>query len=195
MNSDIKIWMEQVGEGNETAFRRLFEYYYQKLFHLALFFLHSKEFAEECVSDVFVILWRKRDLFHTVDNVEKYLYTTVKNQALHYIRRDKTADNEYLELYEIESIEEEDNPEKELLQHEQVELIQAAIYSLPEKCREVFRLVMQGDLKHREIAELLGISEKTVEAHVASAYKRIAEYVNREYRRSGKRIRLFSLFF
>ena len=195
MNPNVKIWMEQVGEGNETAFRRLFEHYYQKLFHLALFFLHSKEFAEECVSDVFVILWRKRELFREVDDVEKYLYTTVKNQALHYIRRDKTLDNEYLELYEVEAIEEEDNPEKALLQHEQVELIQAAIYSLPEKCREVFRLVMQGDLKHREIAELLGISEKTVEAHVASAYKRVAEYVNREYNRPGKRIHLFLLFF
>lgn len=195
MNPNAKIWMEQVGEGNETAFRRLFEHYYQKLFHLALFFLHSKEFAEECVSDVFVILWRKRELFREVDDVEKYLYTTVKNQALHYIRRDKTLDNEYLELYEVEAIEEEDNPEKALLQHEQVELIQAAIYSLPEKCREVFRLVMQGDLKHREIAELLGISEKTVEAHVASAYKRVAEYVNREYNRPGKRIPLFLLFF
>ena len=195
MNPNVKIWMEQVGEGNETAFRRLFEHYYQKLFHLALFFLHSKEFAEECVSDVFVILWRKRELFREVDDVEKYLYTTVKNQALHYIRRDKTLDNEYLELYEVEAIEEEDNPEKALLQHEQVELIQAAIYSLPEKCREVFRLVMQGDLKHREIAELLGISEKTVEAHVASAYKRVAEYVNREYNRLGKRIPLFLLFF
>ena len=195
MNPNVKIWMEQVGESNETAFRRLFEHYYQKLFHLALFFLHSKEFAEECVSDVFVILWRKRELFREVDDVEKYLYTTVKNQALHYIRRDKTLDNEYLELYEVEAIEEEDNPEKALLHHEQVELIQAAIYSLPEKCREVFRLVMQGDLKHREIAELLGISEKTVEAHVASAYKRVAEYVNREYNRPGKQIHLFLLFF
>ena len=98
-------------------------------------------------------------------------------------------------LREVEAIEEEDNPEKALLHHEQVELIQAAIYSLPEKCREVFRLVMQGDLKHREIAELLGISEKTVEAHVASAYKRVAEYVNREYNRPGKRVHLFLLFF
>ena len=134
-------------------------------------------------------------MIREIEDVEKYLYTSVKNQALQYIRRDKTLDNEYLELYQIEAIPVSDDPEKQLLQQEYLDLIQQAIYSLPEKCREVFRLVQQGDLKHREIASLLGRSEKTVEAHVANAYRRIAQYVNHEDSRSEKRLHLILLFF
>lgn len=195
MNAEIDILLNQISQNNERAFRSLFDLYYQRLFHLAFYFLRSKEFAEECVSDVFFILWKRREVIREIEDVEKYLYTSVKNQALQYIRRDKTLDNEYLELYQIEAIPVSDDPEKQLLQQEYLDLIQQAIYSLPEKCREVFRLVQQGDLKYREIASLLGISEKTVEAHVANAYRRIAQYVNHEYSRSEKRLHLILLFF
>ena len=53
---------------------------------------------------------------------------------------------------------------------------------LPPKCREVFRLVLSDKLKNREIADVLGISEKTVNIHIAKAYERIAEFVNRRYK-------------
>ena len=65
------------------------------------------------------------------------------------------------------------------MDQERRELIQSAINSLPNKCREVFRLTMSDKLKHKEIAKLLDISEKTVEAHVASAYKKIQAYIRK----------------
>mgnify|MGYP000276101375 CR=1 FL=1 len=64
-------------------------------------------------------------------------------------------------------------------------LVQQAIDSLPPKCREVFRLVLSDKLKNREIADILGISEKTVNIHIAKAYERIAEFVNRRYKEGG----------
>lgn len=70
-------------------------------------------------------------------------------------------------------------------------LIKQAIDSLPPKCKEVFRLVLSDKLKNREIANLLGISEKTVNIHIAKAYERIAEYVNRQY----KQVKSFWLLF
>lgn len=72
-------------------------------------------------------------------------------------------------------------------------LIQQAIDSLPPKCKEVFRLVLSDKLKNREIADLLGISEKTVNIHIAETYGRIAEYVNRQYKQV-KRFKLLLLF-
>ena len=66
-----------------------------------------------------------------------------------------------------------------MLDQERRELVQNAIDSLPNKCREVFRLAMSDKLKHKEIAKLLDISEKTVEAHVATAYKKIQNYVRK----------------
>ena len=168
-------------QGDEKAFRLLFDMYYQKLFHLAIYYLSSKESAEEVVSDVFYTIWNRRETLHGIDNIESYLYTSVKNQSLHYIRRSNVPDCSPLDLYHIELIADNNNPESTLLDQEQRELLQKAINSLPEKCREVFRLFLSDRLKQTEIATLLEISQKTVEAHIATAYKKIYAYLKKTY--------------
>lgn len=181
-----------IAKGDEDAFRRLFDIYYQKLFHVALFFLRTKESAEEAVADVFFTLWKKKEYLPEIEDINSYLYISVKNQALQYIRRASHVD-ESEELYTIEFITDNENPESDLLNKEYTNLIQAAISSLPEKCREVFRLSLADKLTHKQIAQLLGISEKTVEAHKANAYKKIAQFVNKKY--SEKKINNFLSFF
>lgn len=187
--------MNLIAQGNETAFRQFFDIYYQKLFHLAIYFLKSRELGEEAVSDVFYMIWKKRETLPYINDIESYLYISVKNQSLHYIRRSRTANNEYIDLYAIDLLSDNNDPETVLLNQEYKELIQNAISSLPEKCREVFRLVLSDKLKHKEIALLLNISEKTVEAHIASAYKRIAQYVNKEYSNKDMVNKMLSIFF
>jgi RNA polymerase sigma-70 factor (ECF subfamily) len=170
--------------GDETAFKQLFDLYYQKLFHVAFYFLKSKEQGEEVVADVFFNLWMKRKMLRTISNIENYLYITTRNQALHYLKKQEKQTNiNVSDLYHVEWIPDNETPELNLLNQEYKSLIQQAIYSLPEKCREVFRLVLSDKLKHKDIAQLLNISEKTVEAHISQAYKRIAEYVNKSYRK------------
>ena len=175
--------LRKISENDETAFRQLFDCYFQKLFHLAMYFLKSKELAEEAVSDVFLMIWKQRRTLNKIDNIEKYLYTSVKNQSLHYIRRGHTIDKKPIDLYLIELLPDGNDPEVSLLNQEYQKLIQDSILSLPEKCREVFRLVFSDKLKHKDIAQLLTISEKTVEAHIATAYKRIVQYIKKKYNR------------
>ena len=190
-----KALIRRISEDDEVALRELFDIYYQKLFHLALYFLKTKELAEEATADVFFIIWKRRQTLTEIDDIEKYLYTSTKNQALHYLRRASIIENEPLDLYTINVLPDGNNPEEQLLTQEYQVLIQKAIHSLPAKCREVFRLVLSDKLKHREIAQLLNISEKTVEAHITSAYKRIAEYVNKEYSNPGTVNRMLTIFF
>ena len=66
-------------------------------------------------------------------------------------------------------------------QAELSEKIRLALDSLPEKCREVFRLFLSDKLKQKEIATLLEISQKTVEAHIATGYKKIHAYLKKRY--------------
>lgn len=189
------ILLGKIAQGDERAFKQVFDKYYQKLFHLAFYFLKSRELAEEAVSDVFYIVWKKRDALDKINHIEYYLYTSVKNQALHYLRRAPSADRIPLELYQLEWLPDSTNPELAFLDEEYRRLIQEAILSLPAKCREVFRLVLSDKLKHKEIAELLDISEKTVEAHMAAAYKKIALYVNKKYGHPPPACKLLSVFF
>ncbi len=185
----------RISRDDETAFRRLFDSYYQKLFQVAFYFLKSKEPAEEAVADVFYFVWKRRKELPEVADMDAYLYISVKNQSLQYLRRPALFGTAPAELYTLEWIPDSDNPERTLLDQEYKDLIQKAIDSLPSKCREVFRLVFSDKLKHKEIAALLDISEKTVEAHIAKAYARIARYVNRKYDDTDRTRRLLSVFF
>lgn len=144
---------------------------------------------------MFYKVWQKKDSLAKINDIESYLYISVKNQALHYIRRTPVIDKIPLELYTIDILPDENNPEDKLLDQEYKVLIQNAINSLPEKCREVFRLMLSDKLKHKEIAQLLNISEKTVEAHITNAYKRIAQYVNKEYNNTLTINKMLSIFF
>lgn len=181
---------EKVVKGDESAFRVFFETYSRRLFHLAYYYLNSRELAEEAVLDVFTVIWQKRETLSHVKEPEHYLYVSVKNQALHYIRRGYVQEKDTCSLYEIELMPDSDSPEKKLLDKEYRDLIQQAIDSLPPKCREVFRLVLSDKLKNKEIADVLGISEKTVNIHIAKAYQRIAQYVNRQYKLVRNRVLL-----
>ena len=187
MNQEETISLfDKVIKGDKNAFRILFERYSRRMFHLAYYYLQSKETSEEVVLDVFTVMWNKRETLSHVKEPERYLYTSVKNQALHYLRRGYAQKQESLSLYEIEILPENDTPENKLLDNEYRTLIQDAVNSLPAKCGEVFRLVLADKLKNREIAELLNISEKTVNEHIAKAYKRISEYVNKQYQSSKR---------
>ena len=125
---------------------------------------------------------RKGNLLGHIKTIEQYLYTSTKNQALHYLRRNYSPDKTYVSLYEVELIPESNDPESLMEDNEYELLIQEAINSLPPKCKEVFRLVLSDKLKNREIAELLSISESTVNEHIALAYKRITLYVKKRYK-------------
>lgn len=179
---DLEDLQNKVSNGDEKAFRLLFELYSQRLYNLAYYYLQVKELAEESVLDVFTNIWKKRESLSHIKGIEQYLYTSTKNQAIHYLRRNHSEDKAHVPLYEIELLPERNDPSALLENKEYEELIQEAINSLPPKCKEVFRLVLSDKLKNKEIAELLSISESTVNEHIALAYKRIALFVNKRYK-------------
>lgn len=178
--NEKSILLDKISRGDEAAFRLLFDLYNKKLFHFAAYLLKSKGQAEEAVSDVFYTIWKNQKTVDRIDDIEKYLYISVKNQALQYLRKHPSKESSFLDLYAIELIPDTNNPESDLLDREYIELVQEAINSLPNKCKEVFRLTLSDQLRQKEIASLLDISIKTVEAHVAHAYKKIALYVNKK---------------
>lgn len=137
-------------------------------------FVHDTDVVEDIVHDIFVNLWDKRDTIQEEKSVKSYLFRSVHNRCLNYIRDTKKfVDSEEYEN-QTEIILSEDNNES----YETAELevrIQDAINSLPEKCREVFLKSRVDELKYSEIAEILNISIKTVENQISKALKILRE--------------------
>jgi len=150
----------------------------EELLWFAMGFLKNKEIAEEIVSDVYVNIWNNRTHLEKIINLKSYLFICVRNGCLSHLRKVKNE-----KIICIDSVNEYrflpvEGPEDSLIEKEIIEQIYAAIETLPCKCKLAFTLAKINGLKYREIAEVLGITEKTVNNHLVLAVKKITELLN-----------------
>ena len=160
---------------DEQVFKDLYRQYFVKLYRFAISLVHCNEAAEEIVHDVLVNLWKRRNTFDEITNLNTYLYVSVKNLALNYLReQDKYKQVDIETLYNESSYISID-PESLLINKEQAEHLNTLINNLPVRCKLVFKLIKVDGLRYKEAAALLNISSKTVENQLAIAFKKIAE--------------------
>lgn len=168
-------------ENDEKAFRKLFDQYYASLVHYSAYIIGSAPLAEEIVSEVFVLLWKSRQTLTNVKDIKRYLYTSTKNKTIDYIRRKKnltfiSVDKKNLREYVVY-----ENPEDQCIEKEIRDRLEEAVLKLPEKCRMIFRMVKEEQMKYDEVAELLDISPKTVENQMVKALKVVRAEIVRYY--------------
>lgn len=157
-------------------FEKLYKLYYPKMFAFAKNYVPANEDAENIVQDVFLILWERKEEIEISFTLTTYLFTLVKNRCLNFLRH-KLIEEEYnsqmkeelgFKLYALETFDYSYQSEEELQ-----EVIQRALDTLPERCREVFIKSRIEGLKYKEISDELGISVNTVENQMVTALKKL----------------------
>lgn len=179
MKEQLRYWTERIALfDDQSAFRNLFFHLYDFLLACAYAILKNKETAEEVVLDTFVNLWRNRDRLPEVNNVQVYLYVSAKNLSLKSVTRDnRRYDISWDDLVTEDEATSTPSPEELLISDETVRQIERAIESLPPKCKVIFKMVREDGLKYKEIAQILDISVKTIDAQMAIATKKITESI------------------
>lgn len=182
MSLDEKQLILRVAEySDERAFRQLFERYYAPLVQYSSYITGCFSLAEEIVSEVFVNLWKNRAKLAEVKNLKQYVYASTKNRTIDHIRQAKNLTFISLDKKDFEEYIIYDNPEKKYLEEEIKLKLQEVILKLPEKCRMIYRLVKEDQMKYQDVAELLDISPKTVENQMIIAMRRIREEIAAYY--------------
>ena len=157
--------------------------YFIRLFRFCFSIVHLKEPAEEIVHDVFVKLWEKTTngtlarngpRSHVITNPRLYLYIAVKNRALNYLRDNAHGAIEELSERCDQHINFNADPESLLLGAEALQRLRTAINQLPPRCKLIFSLVKEDGLKQKDVARLLDLSVKTVEAQLSIALQKLA---------------------
>lgn len=172
---------------NEAAFEVVFNIFYPRLVAFAKQYV-SEDDAFNLVQDAFVSLLDKDLSFLNENQLQSYLYTSVKNNCLMFLRHEqvkkKYSERKIADQIQIElNIQTLDRLNTSLIAFSEIEqIINLTLNELSPKCREVFVLSRFETKKNTEIAELLEISEKTVEAHITKALKAfrisLKDYVN-----------------
>lgn len=157
---------------NKKKFEQLFKELFSPLTGYSMKYIYDLDDAKNIVHEVFLAVWEKFESLPEGTNYKSYLYTSVKNKSLNFIRDKK----KHVILEEAE----DQGPVEENLTLETAELekeVEIALQLLPEKCRQVFEMNRQDGLKYAEIAEKLNISIKTVEAQMSKALAIMREHL------------------
>ncbi len=161
-----------IKQGNERAFKSLFEKYYSPLCAYLRSYTPDFDTAEEIAQRTFVKFWNKREEIEVHTSVKSYIFKMGYHSFLKTIRQ-KNKHTNLLEELKYKALEEEEQrPENDL--QAATERLKKIIEILPPRCREVLTLKMQG-MKYQEIADHLNISIKTVEAQMRIAFNKIRD--------------------
>ena len=149
------------------AFKALFERYYTPLYRFTTRFIRDAQNADNLVQDLFVKLWTQRENLHINSNLKSYLYISLKNSALNYIKSQNSTVADKAEL--LLQPEKTQNPEEGYINSEMHQAVHDAIDKLPVKCRQIYLMKNYDNLKYIEIAEIMGISVNTVKTQLKRA--------------------------
>lgn len=166
--------------GDRSAFRTLYQKYFQPLFLFALKFVDEEQ-AKDFVQDCFYELWQNRKKVEITTSVSAYLFTIVKNKCykhLKYEQKKKINQQNFDLKLKQEELQYYINSEKSILEFAVKDRIEKVIEQMPDKCREVFKRSRFEGFSNKEIADSFDISLKAVEKHISKALQLFREEFN-----------------
>jgi len=160
---------------HHIAFNSLFNRYYARLCVYSESFTDDRQISEDLVQDVFVQIWMNSAKLNFDETLVSYLYRSVHNTSIQFLRHQKVKDRYsaqiHAKLTEAECIPMEwvvidTNPAEE---NEIQSLYLQTLEQLSEQTRELFLCSREKGMKYSEIADLTGLSIKSVEYHISKA--------------------------
>lgn len=168
---DEEFLFASIRKGDKQAFAELFDRFWSKAFFIAYRKLNDQEATQEVVQEVFITLWNKRESL-SIQNFSSYLYACVKNKCLNYIES-KIIEKKHWDYYKQFIPKSDFETEKMVSYDTLLEAINTSMESLPKKTRRVFQLNRLEGRSISEIANVLNLSEKTIEYHLARSLKHL----------------------
>jgi RNA polymerase sigma-70 factor (ECF subfamily) len=157
---------------DEGAFDTVFRTYYAQLVGIGVGLLGERAAAEDVAQDVLLELWRRRENIVLETSLRAYLIRATRNRALNHLRHERVA-----RAADPEALERVEAPvgDRDLVEQEMDAAVRRTVSELPARCREVFELSRVHGLPYAEIAQVLQISIKTVEAQMGKALRALRE--------------------
>lgn len=165
--------IQQIQSGNIQSFEKVYQQYHSKLYYYILKHCHSTYLAEETVQLSFIKMWENRTTLSLQYDIAVQLFRIARSTMIDLLRKERSA-NRYL-LYPVDEITEELFDNNNTDYKEDLKQVEALIEELSPVRKMVFKLSRFDELSHKEIAEQLHISPKTVENHIGRAIRQLKD--------------------
>ena len=168
--TDIRYILDDLAcNASQEALQELYMLYYKRIARYIGLYVRYDGAVMELTSDVFFAVWENRLELPEIRNFNAYIYRIAKFKALNYLRKRN-----------LPTVNLDEMPLDDCISAETVREINRAIESLPPKCKLAFKLVREDRMSHREAAETLYISVKTLEVHLGHAEQKIREALRKK---------------
>lgn len=157
-------------DNSQSAFTQIYDRYQGLIFVYACKITKDESEAEDIVQEVLFYLWDKRNVIKFEGSLSSYLYSAVRYKFFNLLDRKKVRVN-YAESIQVFIDQEDVQADHMVRERELSVLIEKEIALLPPKMRDIFEMSRKQHLSHKEIANKLGVSEKTVKNQVNNALK------------------------
>jgi len=171
MSKQQKVFDGEISLCKEVVFKQLFHKYFPRICVYAASIIKDDAVATDIAQDVFIRLWEKKLSFKSIQSFKAYLYNSIKNTCLNYLRDKK--ENSSIELLTDITSKEEDI-ESLIIEAELSAKLFEAIMELPQARREVILLRING-MTIEDIAKELNVSLNTVKSHKKLAHKQLRD--------------------
>lgn len=166
--------VDRIRAGDTRAFKTFFGVLYPKLLALACRFV-DKHIAKDLVQDVFSMYWENKESIEA-ENIQSYLFKCVQNKCLNHIKHEAVVEKYEAKLQIAEARIASFNAQlkdndifRQLVARDIQNLVENSLTKLPPRCAEAFRLCFFNDLSHKQVAEVMAISPRTIETHIRQA--------------------------
>lgn len=156
-------------------FKILYKKYFKVLHAYSFRIVSNNEVAEDIVQEVFLLCWDRRKSIDTTIPMKSYLYTLTRRKSIDFLRKSENNNlplsefETHLDQFFFETLVFDDHIDMQEIER----VIRKAVELLPPKCKDVFLLSRDKDMKNKQIAESLNLNIKTVEKHISKALKQI----------------------
>ena len=168
--------MDQIDE--KQLFSKLFTDYHARFVRFAFSYVRDLSVAEDITSDAIIYYWENKQRLPDDANVPAYILTTIKNKCLNHLQHIRVKEKVGTQILNDAQWELDTRiatlkvlEPTELYTREIYDMVNRAMAKFPEKTQDIFRKSRFEHLSHKEIADISGLSVKTVEAYITTALK------------------------
>lgn len=157
---------EAIKNGDQRAFKAFYDNNFEKLFIYLKNRGIQSDAAEDIIQKAFIYIWENRQKIDSSKSLRAYIYRIAYTRMLNYLDQ-KKENTEWDQTFEKN----ESTPLQDAEYSDLKSSFKQAVKNMPERRRAVFEHCFIQELTYKETAEVLSISPKTVENHMALAFK------------------------
>lgn len=169
------------GRDDTLAFNRLYQRYHKSVHANILKLVKCPEASVELLQDVFVSLWQNRDRIHQDRSVSSWLFVVSYNMSLNFIRKKVKESLVFVDEYPLDLRNAETSAAEDEPIEMQLQLLDEAVSGLPRRKQQVFHMCRYEGKSKKDVAELLGLSVRTVENYLKDANRMVKDYLWDKY--------------